>query len=280
LNHEYIFTVKAVDLGGNLSAPSNEASANTYMAGLYYEHSTGGWTDLDQIDWSIAEYSGKVNNFTLSPRTQEDYFNFQFEGYLYINIPGTYQLRTTSDDGSRLALNNNVIVENDGLHGNVTITSSNQTLASGPHLINVKFFEYTGGQTLTVSYRGPDTGNNWTAIPDAALKSGNQSSLLTAATRKSTEDKAKAKKPRVLVHPNPLQSHQSIVVSVDNAENGVAQLMLMNLYGESFYQSTVDSAKLTEGMQILPAKGLRRGIYILTIRLGGNTMKERIIVRD
>jgi predicted esterase len=178
LNVVYNLTVKAVDFSGNFSSKSNQAIANTFTSGLFYKHSTGAWTTLDDptlvATWTNPEFTGTVPNFTLAPRTQEDYFNFEFEGYLYINTPGTYQFRTTSDDGSRLALNNVVIVDNNGTHGATTKTSTNQTLAAGPQLINVKYFEYTGGQSLVVQYYGPDTGNKWINIPDEALRSGNE----------------------------------------------------------------------------------------------------------
>jgi chitodextrinase len=114
LNANYTFTVKARDLGGNLSAASNSASATTYVEGLYYEHSTGAWTDLDMINWNVAEFKGKVVNFTLGPRTQEDYFNFEFDGYLYINSGGSYQFQITSDDGGRLTLDGAMLIDNDG----------------------------------------------------------------------------------------------------------------------------------------------------------------------
>jgi hypothetical protein len=172
LNTTFSFTVRAVDLGGNLSGSSNASTADTYVSGLYYKHTTGAWNDIDAVDWSIAEFTGKVTNFTLAPRTQEDYFNFQFEGFLYITTAGNYQFRTTSDDGSRLTLNNTVIVDNDGLHGNVTVTSAAIALAAGSQTINVKYIEYTGGQNLVVQYMGPDTGGSWVNIPDAALRSG------------------------------------------------------------------------------------------------------------
>ncbi|HYG04175.1 MAG TPA: fibronectin type III domain-containing protein, partial [Chryseosolibacter sp.] len=166
LNKVYNFTVRAEDLGGNLSGNSNSATANTYVSGLYYEHSTGAWNDLDNINWSsLPEFEGHVKNFTLAPRTQEDFFNFEFDGYVYINKAGSYKFRTNSSDGSRLTLDNTVIVNNDGIHGNRTITSAARTLSAGPHKINLKYFEYDGTQTLIVQYYGPDTGNKWITIP-------------------------------------------------------------------------------------------------------------------
>jgi hypothetical protein len=283
LNHDFEFTVKAVDLGNNLSDASGAASASTYMTGLYYEHSTGSWTDLDQINWNIAEYRGQVTNFTLTPRTQEDYFNFEFDGYLYINIAGVYQFRTTSDDGSRLALNSTVIVENDGLHGDVTITSADQNLTSGPQLINVKYFEATGGNTLTVRYRGPDTGNNWVVIPNAALKSGDQPMGLAARLASPPETEVKKDSPKMKtanIYPNPIRSMEGLTVTAEEREEAPVHITLVNMMGEVFYERTFEAEDLTNGAFVQPSKYLTKGVYIMVIHNGESVVKQRIIVRE
>src|SRR5690606_38958268 len=133
LNQELIFRVIAEDNSGNLSIPSNPAKAHTYVEGLYYKHSTGAWDNLAQMvdTWENPEFTGWVPTFTLAERTQDDFFNFEFQGFIYIRTGGNYQFRTTSDDGSQLYLNNVRIVNNDGLHGNVTVTSGNQNLQAG-----------------------------------------------------------------------------------------------------------------------------------------------------
>jgi lysophospholipase L1-like esterase/predicted esterase len=178
-NAVFNFTVKGEDAGGNISFPSNPSNANTYASGLYYKHSTGAWSNMSQMaaTWVAPEFTGWVSTFTLQERTQEDFFNFEFQGFLYITTAGNYSFRTTSDDGSQLFLNNSMIVNNDGLHGNTTVTSSEQILAAGPIPIMVQYFENTGGQSLTVQYRGPDTGNNWVSIPASALRSGTPPAL-------------------------------------------------------------------------------------------------------
>src|SRR5690606_39545607 len=56
------------------------------------------------------EFPGTVPNFTLQPRTQDDYFNFQFTGYVNITTEGTYYFNVTSNDGSRLLDPKSVVV--------------------------------------------------------------------------------------------------------------------------------------------------------------------------
>jgi hypothetical protein len=280
LNAEFLFTVRAVDRGENRSSESNSATANTYVSGLYYEHSTGGWNDLDVIDWNIAEFKGKVANITLVPRTQEDYFNFEFDGYLYINTGGVYQFRTISDDGSRLTLNDTVIVNNDGLHGNVTITSGNINLTTGHQLFNVKYFESGGGQSLTVQYKGADSGNNWLTIPDAAFKSGTPGTSMLAARRATSEPELVTPTAMVNIYPNPVRPNESLSITASGIANEKVSVKLINMMGETFYDKTFDADEFTSGASIIPQRQVLKGVYIMVIQQGNRITKERVIVKD
>ena len=178
-NTEYIITVKAVDYGNHFSQPSNQVIGTTYLFGLVYKHSTGAWESLDDSSmvatWRNPEFTGTVNNFTLAPRTQEDYFNFQFTGYLNIETEGTYSFIITSNDGGRLILDGKVIADIDGIHGTWSGYSEPLYLTAGPHPIEVQYFDDVGAHVLQVKYQGPGVGDgvSFVHIPDAALRSGN-----------------------------------------------------------------------------------------------------------
>jgi predicted esterase len=192
LNTYYNFTVRAVDFYGNLSSKSNQVSANTFVDGLYYEHSTGAWTDIATIPFltAVPEFTGKVPNLTLEPRTQDDFFNFRFYGYLYLNtgstanttsLNTTYAFRLSSNDGAELWIDDVRRVQRRSTVADGACTSNQiQTLqlAAGYHKIEVRYYDYTGSQCLKLEYRGPDTkGNNTNApyivVPDNKLKSYN-----------------------------------------------------------------------------------------------------------
>lgn len=184
MNSQYTITVRAEDLAGHRSPRSNQVVGNTYMKGLEYQHTTGAWASLTSVNWNFIEYRGMVNNFTLTPRTQEDYFNFKFDGYLFIPETQYYQFRIRSDDGSMLFLNGfnssdltqHRIINNDFIHGNITVESEEILLTQGPHRIVALYFEHAGSQNLTVSYRKKSDSTtwdpDWTVIPDSMLTTG------------------------------------------------------------------------------------------------------------
>jgi len=59
-------------------------------------------------------------------------------------------LELTSDDGSRLWLGGDLVIDHDGLHG-TTAKSGTAALAEGLHRLRIEWFNKTGGATLGVS---------------------------------------------------------------------------------------------------------------------------------
>lgn len=284
LNTNFSFTVKAEDVGGNLSGASNAAPGDTYVNGLYYEHATGSFTDIDKINWSFAEFKGSVSNFTLGPRTQDDYFNFEFLGYLYIDIGGSYQFQTASDDGSRLTVDNALAVDNDGLHGTKTITGPVLTLGKGARFINVKYFEATGGQNLTVRYKGPDTGNTWLTIPNTALRSGTNlstSAFIAEAPIQATDARVNNNRLNMTVFPNPVHEGSEVVtLELTGADNEPAHVTIVDFYGHIYCEQTLDGSLLSEPVAMYPTRALKKGLYIVTIQQKDRVVRRTLSVRD
>ncbi len=199
VNRNYAVTVQTVDVSGNRSPHSNQDIVSTQVTGLFYRHSTGAWNSLADPaitdTWSDPEYTGRVDNLTLSPRVQDEYFNFEFNGYLKIDRPGEYMFYLNSDDGSQLFINNQLVIDYDGFHstcqGNAESTtcpngwgkpSEPVSLSEGIHLLKVRFFQYTGGRNIVLRYGGRDTDFAVVTVPNGALTSGNAPVLINPST--------------------------------------------------------------------------------------------------
>ena len=98
--------------------------------------------------------SGTTDAITLSVTSEVDTFGLVFTHTLTVTSAGNYEFETTSDDGSRVYIDGNLVVDNDGLHAPVTVTG-NVFLTQGTHSLRVEFFENLGGEVLTVRYRAP-----------------------------------------------------------------------------------------------------------------------------
>ncbi|MEZ4699345.1 MAG: putative Ig domain-containing protein [Rhodothermales bacterium] len=134
--------------------------------GVAYDYVEGTWDFLPDFDALHAVRTGRMTNFALSPREQNDFFGFRHRGYLQIETAGDYTFYTTSDDGSRLWIDGALVVDNDGLHG-AAEKSGVVNLAAGFHPIEVTFFEKGGAESLVVQYAGPSLTKQ--PIPDAKL---------------------------------------------------------------------------------------------------------------
>jgi hypothetical protein len=267
VNTIYNFTVKAEDLGGNLSDASNAAIASTYVSGLHYEHSTGAWNKLDDIDWSFVEFSGYINNFSLSPKTQDDYFNFKFDGYLNITNPGVYQFSTTSSDGSRIVIDDAVVLDNDGLHERDEVrevVGEGYTLIAGAKRITVTYFDFVGLDTLAVRYKGPDTGDEWKEIPDEVLKSG-----VPPITKSML----------VTVYPNP-SGHNDLSLVLQSLENSPLYINLIDNLGRTVFETQINPDAFWQGIKITPPADLSTGLYLVNVRQNGSSGQCRVAIRD
>ncbi|HJM62604.1 MAG: hypothetical protein CMN05_09790 [Roseibacillus sp.] len=125
--------------------------------GLQFEGFDGKWDHLPDFDSLEAVASGQVEAPTEEAYKTENGENYglRFRGFLKVPREGLYTLFTSSDDGSRLRIGKEVVVNNDGLHG-VMKSGGLIRLKQGLHPVEVTFFEQGGGEELEVSWEGPD----------------------------------------------------------------------------------------------------------------------------
>ncbi len=92
-------------------------------------------------------------------------FGIILEGYLNIPADANYTFRLLSDDGSRLNINGQVVIDNDGLHG-ASPKDGAIALAKGYHKLKVEYFEHGGGKMFSLEWR---TGNEFQRVPTTAF---------------------------------------------------------------------------------------------------------------
>ena len=77
-----------------------------------------------------------------------------------------YEFSLSSDDGSSLSIGDQVVVDNDGLHGALERLGM-VALRAGPHALTIRYFQAGGGADLRLRVRvgaGP-----WREVPRAWL---------------------------------------------------------------------------------------------------------------
>lgn len=69
-----------------------------------------------------------------------EWFAIDYRGAFVAPAPGTYRFRLTSDDGSRLLIDGNPVIDNDGVHGANAVEDSVR-LTEGVHALEVQYFQ-------------------------------------------------------------------------------------------------------------------------------------------
>lgn len=94
-------------------------------------------TNVESID--VREFAGK------------DDYALHFEGFLRIPADGEYTFYLGSDDGSRMWLGEQLVVDHDGLHG-FTEKRLRLKLPKGDYPFRIVMFEQSGAESVRLSY--------------------------------------------------------------------------------------------------------------------------------
>ena len=123
--------------------------------GLYF--SIYEWPDgavsssVDQLDKLPVAGGGAPAHITASGLPRKEHAGLIYNGYLKVPSDGVYSFYLASDDGSRLWLDGQVAVDNDGLHGS-EFKSGKVYLKKGFHAVRLAWFNNTGSADLQLKY--------------------------------------------------------------------------------------------------------------------------------
>jgi len=130
------------------------AQAPANMGYAYYE---GTWDKLPNFANLKPQATGTAPGFDLSLARRSGNFALRFKGYLRIDRAGSYRFHLHSDDGSKLFLDDKLVVANDGVHPPSTVSGAVK-LTKGTHKLTAGVFNAGGGVELHVDIEGPDLG--------------------------------------------------------------------------------------------------------------------------
>jgi len=128
-------------------------------------------TDLDKRSPSVTRAVKEpyyANNRNWQGFTQSSNYAVRWTGWVKISSSGAYEWCTLSDDGSKLYIDDALVVNNDGLHGWRERCAS-FGVSSGSHKFKALFFERGGGAGMEVKYNGADTSEKKVRIPSSML---------------------------------------------------------------------------------------------------------------
>ncbi len=177
LNETTILTARSFRNGKPISGTlqktfwKKEAKPSTNLGGMapgiQYFFFEGEWSKVPNFDQLKAVKKGVGKNFNLEVKSADgERYGYEFRGFIKVPETAVYQFSTASDDGSILLIDNEMVVDNDGLHGTKKITGM-VPLQAGLHEIMVRYFESVGGDELKVYWTSDKIAEQ--QIPDGVL---------------------------------------------------------------------------------------------------------------
>src|SRR5262249_19711591 len=169
----YWFRVPATNAGGN-SAYSNVASATPRAAG---GSGTGlAATYFDNIDFTgptVSRIDATVNfnwgSGSPAPSIGVDTFSARWTGQVQAIESGNYRFQTSSDDGVRLWVNGQLVINNWTDHAATTNTSAALALTAGQKYdLKMEFYERNGSAVAKLLWQRPGQ-STYAVIPQSQL---------------------------------------------------------------------------------------------------------------
>ena len=135
--------------------PSKAVKVRRPKEGLTYAYYEGNFTAVP--DFTILSPIKSGTFLELDPDKigeRLDHYAIQYKGYIKVPADGVYTFYLRSDDGSKLYLDRELVVDHDGSHSAST-KKGLKALKKGMHPIQIDYFEDFLGEELQLFFSGP-----------------------------------------------------------------------------------------------------------------------------
>jgi predicted alpha/beta superfamily hydrolase len=130
--------------------------ANAKQGGLRYNYYEGEWDSLPDFKKLKPAKTGIADkDFGFDKLPKQINFACVFEGYIEIKEDGYHIFGLNSDDGSKLYIGNQLLIDYNGLHGSDHDHSYIVPLEKGFYPIRLEYFQREGGLNLNLIYVTP-----------------------------------------------------------------------------------------------------------------------------
>jgi hypothetical protein len=191
-----------------------------------------------------------------------EWFALDFKGWLYIEKPGEYSFRLASDDGAKLYVDRNIVIDNDGDHPSVERKGS-ISLTGGIHSIRLSYFQGPAFELALVldvkkpgdlffhsfntdNFKPPTDPDTWKSAPPEEWKNSPEPGLMRRTAAPSAATQTVPLSVEVLSHGEAVRDLKSseIVVSDNGRPREIASFGFANRIFDIML--LVDESSITE----------------------------------
>ena len=157
--------IRSFAVKDNNSAPSDTAEIKVSGLSLLKAEKTGplqkglsySYFEAEKMNMTVLKGNtpikqGVTEQANISVKQRKEKYGLVFEGYIKVDKTSGYTFFTTSDDGSILEIDGQLIVNNDGNHG-FEEKEGKCFLEKGYHKVKLLYFDSGGGNNLMFSYQ-------------------------------------------------------------------------------------------------------------------------------
>lgn len=129
--------------------------ADAIQPGLRYAYAEGAFAAADDVTTVAPSRTGIVSQVALRGDEAPEKYGVHLTGYLKMPEDQLYTFYLTCDDGGKLRIDGELVVDHDGQHG-ATEKAGQVALRAGYHAFDLVFFQAGGGAALHLAVAAPD----------------------------------------------------------------------------------------------------------------------------
>jgi len=142
-------------------------SVHPVQNGVTYKYFEGNYQKVTDIEKTPLLRTGVLSKPSIQGASRTDHFGYIFSGLIKVPENGVYTFQTSSDDGSVLYIDNELVVNNDGSHAAIPATGF-IALEKGFHSYKLYYFEDYEGEHLSWAWKLPSA-ETLVPIPSSVL---------------------------------------------------------------------------------------------------------------
>lgn len=254
---------------GTPPPPPPPTGTGTGLRAEYFNNTTlGGSPVLTRVDptvnfdWGTGSPSAGVVNV--------DNYSVRWSGQVEAPVSGSYTFATTTDDGVRLWVNGQQLINDWNGHPPKTNTGPALTLTAGQKYdIRMEYFEGSGGAVARLLWAYP--GQSQQAIPKERLYPPGGSARLAA-----TED---VEEPAGALTVYPVPARDELRLRFFAPERGEVSVQLFNAAAQPLKDLTQAVAPGENGIR-LSVRELPRGFYLLVLTQGNQRVTRKVLLAE
>jgi|GEM_PF-667724 len=237
---------------------AESAGETNGLLGSYYNGTGFGTTVEQRIDSTI---NFDWAEFSPAAAVNVNMFSVRWTGKIQPLYSDTYTFYIASDNGRRVWVNNQLLVDSWTNYVGITYSGSIDLVAGQKYDIKVEYYDLSGNANIKLEWQSPQQTRG--IIPTAQLFLPDELPSAIAESRASAE--------RLIIYPNPVKTR----ITVDPGNSDAKQVSVFDINGKLLIQNN----EKFSGTKTFDVSVLSHGTYLITVLSDNGQKRSRVFVK-